>query len=57
MRDIMRTSIAPARASMLRLVLLAAIAMVMVAAREMVIRMTLAARPSAARRMGHGGTA
>jgi putative ABC transport system permease protein len=65
MSDIMRTSIAPARASMLLLVLFAAIAMVMAAvgvfgvmsysvnlrAREMGIRMALGARPSEVRRM------
>jgi putative ABC transport system permease protein len=65
MTDIMRTSIAPTRASMLLLVLFAAIAMVMAAvgvfgvmsyavnlrAREMGIRLALGARPSEVRRM------
>ena len=65
MIDIMRTSIAPARASMLLLTLFASIAMVMAAvgvfgvmsyavnlrAREMGIRLALGARPAAVRRM------
>ena len=65
MTDIMRTSLAPARASMLLLTLFAAIAMVMAAvgvfgvmsygvtlrAREMGIRMALGARPAEVRRM------
>jgi putative ABC transport system permease protein len=65
MTDIMRTSIAPARASMLLLTLFASIAMVMAAvgvfgvmsyavnlrSREMGIRLALGARPAAVRRM------
>jgi putative ABC transport system permease protein len=65
MTDILRTSIAPTRASMLLLVLFAAIAMVMAAVgvfgvmsytvnlrrREMGIRLALGARPSEVRRM------
>jgi putative ABC transport system permease protein len=65
MTDIMNTSLAPARASMLLLVLFAGVAMVMAAigvfgvmsytvtlrAREMGIRMALGARPSEVRRM------
>jgi ABC-type antimicrobial peptide transport system permease subunit len=65
MTEIMRTSIAPTRASMLVLVLFAAIAMVMAAVgvfgvmsytvnlrrREMGIRLALGARPSEVRRM------
>jgi putative ABC transport system permease protein len=65
MTDIMRTSVAPARASMLLLTLFAGIAMLMAAigvfgvmsyavnlrAREMGIRLALGARPSEVRRM------
>jgi putative ABC transport system permease protein len=65
MTDIMRTSIAPTRASMLLLVLFAAVAMVMAAvgvfgvmsyavnlrSRELGIRLALGARPSEVRRM------
>ena len=65
MTDIMRTSVAPTRASMLLLVIFAAVAMVMAAvgvfgvmsytvtlrAREMGIRLALGAQPSEVRRM------